>query len=183
MFEDGWQKLKPNKKLFFSVLKQVATLCRPEGFVEHPTYVSAWEPGNQAYQATLIRLGASDFIDQFNVSFYPSWRSFRFDVKRSANSFGVRTLEDIPRDAGQWTDCWLYQPFDEYLLKSGRAWNVFSIKSNFEVSKRKPVDVELEAHKVCRNFKRNSKFLFDALAGDYHGRLVDVRHYEIERPR
>ena len=110
MFEDGWQKLKPNKKLFFSVLKQVATLCRPEGFVEHPTYVSAWEPGNQAYQATLIRLGASDFIDQFNVSFYPSWRSFRFDVKRSANSFGVRTLEDIPRDAGQWTDCWLYQP-------------------------------------------------------------------------
>lgn len=171
-----------NKKLFFDVLKQVATRCRSEGFVEHPSYVSAWEPGNQAYEATLIRLSASDFIDQFNVSFFPSWHSFRFDVTRSANSLGIKALEDVPQDAGQWTDRWLYQPFDEYLLMSGRAWNVFSVRNHFKVSKRKPLDVELEAFKVCQEFDRNSKFLFSALAGDYSGRLVDVRHYEIERP-
>lgn len=175
--------MKPNKKLFFDVLNQVAARCRAEGFVEHPAYVSAWESANQAYQATLIRLVAPVFIDQFSVSFYPSWRSFRFEVKRSANSFGIKTLEDVPQDAGQWTDCWLYEPFDEYLLKSGRAWNVFSIKNDFEVSKRRPLDVERETRRVCQEFERNSKFLFDALDGDYLGRLVDVRHQEIERPQ
>ncbi len=175
--------MKPNKKLFFDVLKQAATRCRAEGFVEHPAYVSAWEPGSQAYEATLIRLVASDFIDQFNVSFYPSWHSFRFDIIRSANSFGIKTLEDVPQVAEQWTDCWLYEPIDEYLLNSGRAWNVFSIKNDFKVSKRKPLDVELETRKVCQEFERNSKFLFDALDGDYLGRLVDVCHYEIERPQ
>lgn len=174
--------MKPNKKLFFDVLKQVATRCHPEGFVEHPAYVSGWEPGNQAYEATLIRLASSDFVDQFNLSFYPSWSSFRFDVKRSANSFGIKAIEDIPDDAGEWTNCWLYQPFDEYLLMSGRAWNIFSIRNHFRVSKRKPLNVETQTLKICREFERNSKFLFGALAGDYCGRLVDIRHYEIERP-
>lgn len=175
--------MKPNKKLFVDVLNRVATRCQVEGFVEHPAYVSAWEPANQAYQATFIRLDASDFIDQFNVSFYPSWHSFRFDIKRSPNSFGINTLEDVPTNAGRWTDCWLYQPFDEYLLNSGRAWNIFSIRNDFRISKRKPLNVEVEARKICQEFERNSKFLFDALDGRYHGRLVDVQHYEIERPK
>ncbi|MFC4669680.1 hypothetical protein ACFO5X_14040 [Seohaeicola nanhaiensis] len=174
--------MKPNKTLFFDVLKHVASVCRSEGFVEHPSYVSAWEPANQAYQATLIRLSASDHIDQFNVSFLPSGHSFRFDVNRSANSFGIKSLEDIPQEAGKWTDCWLYRPRDQYMLMNGRAWNVFSIKLDFKVSKRKPLDVETETLKVCRDFDRNSKFLFSALSGDYHGRLVAVRHYEIARP-
>ncbi|UWP94360.1 hypothetical protein K3X48_08875 [Aliiroseovarius crassostreae] len=175
--------MKPNKKLFFDVLKQVEIRCHREGFVEHPAYVSAWEPGNQAYEATLIRFGGSDIIDQFNMSFYPSWNSFRFDVKRSFNLFCVKGIEDIPQDAGEWTDRWLYQPFDEYLLMSGRAWNIFSIRNDFRVSKRKPLNVVSETHKVCREFERNSTFLFDALAGDYRGRLVDITHYEIERPK
>ncbi|MEH6741509.1 MAG: hypothetical protein V7695_23585 [Sulfitobacter sp.] len=55
--------MKPNKKLFFAVLERVASYCHSEGFVAHPAYVSAWEPHNQAYQATLIRSDVSDFID------------------------------------------------------------------------------------------------------------------------
>ncbi len=96
--------------------------------------------------------------------------------------FGIKTIEDVPHNAGEWTDCWLYQPFDEYLLMSGRAWNTFSIKNHFRVSKRKPLNVEKQSLKVFREFERNSSFLFDALAGRYRGRLVIVRHYEIERP-
>ena len=175
--------MKPNKNLFFDVLKRVASDCESEGFVEHPAYVSAWEPANQAYEATLIRSDVSDFIDQLNVSFYPSWHSFRFHINRSVNPFGIKTIDDVPTDAGEWTDCWLYHPFEEYLLNSGTAWNVFSIKNDFKVSKRKPMNVEAETLKVCAAFERNSVFLFNALRGNYRGRLVDVQHYKIERPK
>lgn len=175
--------MKPNKKLFFDVLKSVSADCEAEGFVGHPAYISAWEPTNQAYEATLIRSDFSKFIDQLNVSFYPSWKSFRFHVTRSQNLFGINDIEDIPTDAGEWSDCWLYEPFDEYELMSGTAWNIFSIKNFFGVSKREPLNVEAEAYKVCTAFRRNSKFLFDALRGNYHGRFVSIEHYEIERPK
>lgn len=174
--------MKSNKKLFFDVLKQVTTCCNSEGFVEHPAYVTAWDSGNQAYQATLIRLVASTFMDQFNVSFYPSWRSFRFYINRSTNSFGIKTVEDVPNDAHEWTDCWHYQPFDEYLLVSRGLWNIFSTKNHFGVRKGNPIDVEAEAFRIGQAFALNSVFLFDALEGRYSGRRVDVSHYEIERP-
>jgi len=77
----------------------------------------------------------------------------------------------------------LYHPFDEYLLNSGSAWNVFSIKSDFKMSKRKSMKVEAETLKMCTVFERNSVFLFNALRGSYRGRLVDIKHYKIERPK
>ncbi len=173
--------MKPNKKLFFDVVTETAKLCHLQGFVEHPSYASIWEAENQAYTATLIRLSGSNFIDQLTISFYPSWFSFRFDVKRSTNSFSIKTLDDVPNDAAQWTECWLYEPFDEYLLKSGRAWNVFSIKNDFSVKKRMKLDVKIAARTICKEFTRNSTFLFDALDGNYQGRMVAVRRHTIER--
>ena len=175
--------MKPNKKLFFSVVEQVSAACRPEGFVEHPTYVSGWEPANQAYEASLIRLLNAEFIDQLEICFYPSLRSFSFDVTRIANSFGFTSVDDIPQDAGLWTESWLYQPFDRYSLLSGQKWNPFSQLLQFRIGKRQPIDVDAEAAKISQRFERNSKYLYGALSGTYKGQMVHVAHYEIERPQ
>lgn len=172
--------MKPNKKLFFDVLKRVARHCEPEGFVDHPTYVSAWEPANQAYEATLIRSDVSDFIDQLNVSFYPSRPTFRFEVNRSVNSLGINSIDDLPTDAAEWTDCWLYQPFERYILCNYSPWNPLYMDRGFKVNKLKPP--KLETIKICTAFERNSTFLFEALKGNYRGRSVRVEHHEIERP-
>lgn len=174
--------MKPHKKLFFDVLKRVARHCESEGFVDHPVYGSAWEPANQAYQATLIRSDVSNFIDQLNVSFYPSSSAFEFEVNRSVNSLGINSVDELPNDAGDWTDCWLFRPYDQYSLGNYSAWNIFHIDRGFRVSKREPIDVEAETLKVCSSFERNSVFLFDALKGNYNGRSVRVTHHKIERP-
>lgn len=175
--------MRPNKRLFFDVLKRVARHCESEGFVEHPAYVSAWEPSNQMYEATLIRSDVSEYIDQLNVSFDPSGPAFSFDVIRSVNSFWINSLSDLPSVAGDWTDCWLYQPYDQYVLGNYSAWNIFYIDRGFKLSKRKPLNVEMETLKVCISFERNSGFLFDALRGAYRGRSVHVEHYKIERSK
>ncbi|WP_282047943.1 hypothetical protein [Sulfitobacter mediterraneus] len=172
--------MKPNKKLFFDVLKRVAKHCESEGFVDHPAYGSAWEPANQLYQATLIRSDVSDFIDQLNVSFCPSSLAFEFEVNRSLNSFGINSIYGIPTDAGEWTDCWLYQPFERYILCNYGPWNPLYMDRGFKVNKRKPP--KPETNKICTAFERNSTFLFEALKGNYKGRSVRVEHHEIERP-
>ena len=175
--------MKPNKKLFFDVLERVAALSVPEGFVPLPAYVSGWEPENQAYQATLIRSDISEYIDQLNVAFHPAWKAFRFTVNRSRNSYGFNDLSDLPDEAGEWTGLWLYQPYDEYALLSGSSWNIFSTHLDFRVGKGKSFSAEIAAAKVCTEFERNSAFLHEALRGKYSGRLVQVSHYEIQRPK
>lgn len=174
--------MKPTKKLFFNVVERVEQHCLSKGFVGHPAYDAAWEPANQAYEASLIRSDVSDVIDQLNISFYPSLSAFRFNVQRSDKTFEIKSIDNIPNDAGAWTEHWLYHPFDEYSLLNGTAWNIFSHSLDFKVRKQEPLNVEAEALKVFTAFKRNSVFLFDALEGNYRGRLVEVRHYAIQRP-
>lgn len=174
--------MRPNKKLFFEVVRRVALYCEPHGFVAHPSYAPGWEAANQAYQAELMQTDMSEFIVQLQVTFYPSWSEYRIGANRSKNTFGYRSVKDIPTDAGTWTDTWLYQPFDEFSLSAALPWwNPFA-RSPFQVSRRKPLNIEKEADKLSAAFERNAHFLFDAIKGEYDGRMVDVRHYEIQRP-
>lgn len=174
--------MSSNKTLFLEVLGSVSTFFESEGFVSHPVYASGWEPANQAYEASLIRLGPPGYIDQLNVNFSPSSRAFRIFVNRSKNSLGIDDLDDIVFDAHTWTESWLYSPFDEYLLMSGSAWNTFSIRNNFRLDRRRAANLHTEAQRLAGAIIRNSRYLIDALRGNYRGRLVAISHYDIKRP-
>lgn len=174
-------QVRPNKKLFLEVVRRVGLFCEPYGFVAHPCYPSAWEPANQAYQASLFHSDVSEFIVQLEIGFYPSQASFGISATKSKSDFGFSSVADVPAVAGDWTELWLYQPFDEFSLSGSSPWNPFS-KNHFKVSKRKPLNVDKEASKVCAAFERNAHFLFQAIKGEYGGRMVTRTHYEIQRP-
>jgi len=171
--------MKANKHLFLNVSGAVTDLCKPEGFVEHPLYPTGWEAANQAYQKSLIRTDLSQHVDQFEVSFFPNIREFRFAITRFDNVFGLKDLADLPADAGDWTDMWLRQPFTEYQLFPGTRWHLLVGHRPFRLRRRDLQDADKAVEKIVQAFAKNARDLFDALCGHYRGRRVQVRAYDM----
>ncbi len=174
--------VKPSKQIFLTVFDAVSTLGKAHGFGPHPLYPTGWEPANQAYQGSLICPYVADQVDQFEVALYPAGRTFRFDIIRSANSFGLTGLADLPADAGDWTDMWLHRPYTQYHLKAGKIWHPFAVGRPFRLKPQDLIDVDKAVGKIMKAFAANAQYLFDALHGDYRGRLVNVIRYDVTPP-
>ncbi|MDX8346726.1 hypothetical protein SLH49_01895 [Cognatiyoonia sp. IB215446] len=173
--------MKANKHLFLSVSDAVADLWKPEGFVEHPVYPTGWEAANQAYQKSLICTDLAPHIDQLEMSFFPKDRAFRFAITRSENVFGINDLVDLPAVVGDWTDMWLHQPFTEYQLCGGTRWDLLLGRQPFRLRRHDLQDVDKAGEKIVRAFAKDASYLFGALRGDYQGRRVLVRAYDMRR--
>ncbi|NVO28473.1 hypothetical protein HJ526_13655 [Donghicola sp. C2-DW-16] len=173
--------MRPNKKLFLGLIDRLVPLVQKEGFYAHPAYRSEWEPSNQAYEASFLRL-SEGVVDQFELMLWPSDRSVHFHVMQSRNLAGVNSIADIGLDAGAWTDRWLYLPFVEYSLRSGHLWNPFSNLNDFKIKKGFEADTDAEADRLIRAYARNASYLMRALRQEYRGQRVGVIPYDMKRP-
>ena len=173
--------MPPSKQVFQGVCQGISELFEPEGFTSHPAYQPSWVPGNQRHEFYLIRRDLSRDVDQLQLSLSPAERTFRVQIMRSVNSFGITDLFGIPL-GGAWTERWLYAPYTEYLLLSGSKWCPFSQRAGFGYRRRDLDEPRALAERITSAIGRNSPYLLNALRGEYRGRFVMVKKYAISPP-
>lgn len=169
------RKKRPHKQIFMGVAEQVAEIAKSHGFVDHPAYETGWDPQNQNYTRHLIRPICSQFIDQFEVCYYPNYKGFFISVRRLDRTPERTELLGRNCTAFEWTHAYSINQRVQYDLWDGNHWNPFSGRTAFHLKNSDFANVDVAISKIMKRISRNMTFLFDALNGEYKGRLVHVR--------
>ncbi|WP_346899745.1 hypothetical protein [uncultured Roseibium sp.] len=169
------KRRSPHKQIFLGVSEQIAEMEASRGFVDHPFYGAGWAREDQVYERYLIRKDASEYVDQYKISYWPHCRTFFFRITRSRSNPELVNLLNSECHAKDWTDAVRRYPCDIYNLSLGAVW--FWGTSPSALKKRDLDDPDAAIAKMMERYRKKSDQLFIALDENHPCRDVHVDWY------
>lgn len=152
----GW-----NKAVFNAVCDQLGAVFKVEGYVPHPSYRPGWERTNQEYSSDWLNHLVGSRFDMIAVKLLPKDSCFRVVRTLFSNTSGISTLEEVPAEAGAFTDMMFKECFREYTLLDSCEWWKFSAQG-FCVRYRQDETPQQAAQRVVARVLKNLPSLLEA---------------------
>jgi len=166
----------PNKRLFNHFSPKAEDLAQRHGFSRNPAYPSnVWDRQDQSFNLDLVRITASKWCDQLNLSYYVPGNQLFVTVDRSKEANLISHVEEIGSDGHAWTERWAKEYF-HFELCDTRLSRIFFFSNSFCLRrKRVKADPISAATILFSRFERTFPFLTRALDGEIDSKLVTVQ--------